>query len=384
MKKFSIPYGRQEISAADIDAVKEVLQSDFLTQGPAVTEFEKTFTSFIHAQYATAVSNGTAALHLAVKALGIEKNQKVITTPITFAASANGVLYNEGKIDFADIDDNALVDLNIIEDKLKKAKKNEYAGIIPVSFGGLAVHTHELQELAHKYGVWVLEDACHAPGAYYLNDGEKVYAGSNTYTDASVFSFHPVKHIACGEGGMITSNKKDIDEKVKRYRTHGITKDPSLMDNQEEGGWYYEMVDLGFNYRITDMQCALGTSQLQKTQDSVKKRNALAEKYIKEIKGIEGLEVAQQYEEGHAYHLFVVKHAKRKALYDFLRGKGIYAQVHYIPLYKMPYYKNIGYDPADYPKANAYYDSCLSLPMFPTLKEEEFDYVIETLKNFGQ
>jgi len=265
----SIPYGRQHITEEDIQAVAEVLRSDFLTQGPNIEEFEKKFADYVGAKYAVALANGTAALHLCTMALGVQEGDKVITTPITFAASANCVRYCGGEVVFSDIDPKSyLLDLNKLEDIIKKSPR-EYKGIIPVDFAGAAVNLEALKVIADKYNLWIIEDACHAPGGYFKDSKGKIQnCGNSAFADLAIFSFHPVKHIATGEGGMITTNRKDLYEKLLLLRTHGITKNPDLM-SKVDGGWYYEMLELGYNYRLSDMQAALGISQLKRADEGL-------------------------------------------------------------------------------------------------------------------
>lgn len=395
-----IPYGKQHITEQDIAAVTETLKADYLTQGPKVTEFENAFADYIGSDYAVAVANGTAALHLAVLALGVEAGQKVITTPITFSASANCVKYAGGEVDFVDIDpDTFLIDLDLVEDKLSNAEEGEYAGIIPVDFTGLAVNTERLRAIADKHDLWILEDACHAPGGSFKNsNGETIYCGDCRYADAAIFSFHPVKHIAAGEGGMITTNNEEVRDKLNVLRTHGITKDQSQFQNsvalavgrrtqntehktQNYPGWYYEMQELGFNYRLTDIQSALGLSQLKRADDGLRKRRRIAQRYDELFNNREGV-VTQKVGKGirnnhHGYHLFVIKVENRKELYEHLRNNEIYSQIHYIPVHLLPYYKNMGWQKGDFPMAEAYYERCISLPMYPTLSEEQQIFVIE-------
>ncbi len=381
-----IPYGRQNIIQQDIDAVVEVLKSDFLTQGPKVKEFEEKFAEYVDAKYAVAVSNGTAALHLCNLALGTKPGDKVITTPITFAASANSVLYCGGEIDFVDIDPKTyLMDLDKLEAKLANAFKGTYKGVIPVDFAGYPVNVERLKQITDKYGLWIIEDACHAPGGYFSDSkGKQQYCGNGNYSDLQIFSFHPVKHIATGEGGMITTNNKALYEKLILLRTHGITKDKKLL-NEDHGGWYYEMQHLGYNYRISDINCALGISQLTRAKESVKKRNKIAQKYNEAFKNNNKIKTpfiaADVY---HAYHLYVIQIEDRKGLYNYLRAHDIFAQVHYIPVHLNPYYRNLGWKKGDFPVAEAYYKEALSLPMFPTLKEKEQNFVIEKFLEFIQ
>ncbi|MBJ6119683.1 UDP-4-amino-4,6-dideoxy-N-acetyl-beta-L-altrosamine transaminase [Pontibacter sp. BT310] len=386
-----IPYGRQHITQDDIDAVIETLQSDFLTQGPKVAEFEQAFASYVGARYAVAVSNGTAALHLCAMALGVNEESRVITTPITFVASANCVRYCGGTVEFADINPaTALLDINKVRALLESKPKGYYTGIIPVDFAGNTVNLEEFRKLADKYGLWLIEDACHAPGGYFTDSkGQKQLCGNGNYADLAIFSFHPVKHIATGEGGMITTNDEALYQKLLLYRTHGITRDPQLLE-EDHGGWYMEMQELGYNYRIPDMLCALGVSQLKRADAGLARRRGIAKIYDAAFANAEGIEVLQtspealqgDSETGHAYHLYVIKVADRKGLYDFLRTHNIFAQVHYIPAHTMPYYRNLGYKKGDFPVAEAYYNECLSLPMYPSLTAEEQEFVIGKVKEF--
>ncbi len=376
----SIPYGRQSIDKEDIDTVVETLKSDFLTQGPKVVEFEKNFAYYVGAKYAVAVSNATAGLHIAVKSMGIQKGDRVITTPITFAASANCVRFCEGEVWLADINpDTYLLDVKAVEKLIESKPKGFFKGIIPVDFAGLPVDLEALRKLADKHNLWLIEDAAHAPGGFFTNsNNEKIYCGSGVYADCSVFSFHPVKHIACGEGGMVTTNKSEIYELLKLYRSHGITKH-NMAENH--GGWYYEMQTLGFNYRITDLQSALGISQLKKNPQGVIKRNEIADKYKSAFKDKIKYQALPQ---GmlNAHHLFVIEVDDRKGLYDYLRQNNIFAQIHYIPLHFSPYYKRVSFGDADLTNAENYYQKCISLPMYPTLTEAEQDFVIEKINEF--
>ncbi|MGQ9846632.1 MAG: UDP-4-amino-4,6-dideoxy-N-acetyl-beta-L-altrosamine transaminase [Bacteroidales bacterium] len=384
MKINHIPYGRQHITEEDIASVIEVLKSDFLTQGPTIEQFEKAFAQYIGSKYAVAVSNGTAALHLAALALGIKKGSKVITTPITFAASANCILYAGGEVEFCDIDPKTYtIDIEKLEKILESKPQGTYSGIIPVDLAGYAVNTEKLYHLAQKYHLWILEDACHALGGGFVDSkGNRQNCGNGVYSDVAVFSFHPVKHITTGEGGMITTNRKDLYEKLLLLRNHGITKQPDLL-NENHGGWYYEMQMLGYNYRITDIQAALGISQLKRANQSLERRRSIAKIYNKELKGIGDI-VIPYVEENvyHAYHLYIIQTNKRKALYEYLKTKHIYTQVHYIPIHTFPYYQSLGFKKGDFAVAEAYYQKCLSLPMYPTLSNEEQQYVIQNIIEF--
>jgi hypothetical protein len=379
----TIPYGRQHITDEDISEVIRVLKSDFLTQGPEILKFEKAFSSYIGSKYAVAVANGTAALHLCALALGVNIGDKVITTPITFAASANCVLYAGGEIVFADIDpETYLIDIKEVEKILKAAPKGTYKGIIPVDFAGRAVNLEAFRKLADEFGLWIIEDACHAPGGYFIDSkGVKQNCGNGKYADLAIFSFHPVKHIACGEGGMITTNDENLYRKLLMLRTHGITKEPELL-KENHGGWYYEMQELGYNYRITDFQCALGLSQLTRADEGLKRRREIALKYSESFKNINSISCQSGFIEGHAYHLYIIEVEDRKGLYNHLRENNIFAQVHYIPVHLMPYYRQFGWKEGQLPKAEKYYSKCISLPIYPALAEEEQVYVINTIETF--
>lgn len=383
MKGKAIPYGRQHITKADIAAVVETLQCDFLTQGPKISAFEEAFASYVGAKYAVAVSNGTAALHLSALALGVGPGSRVITSPLTFAASANCVLYCGGVVEFCDIDPQTLLlDIDQVRKKLASVPKGTYAGIIPVDFAGAAVDMEAFRELADEYRLFLLEDSCHAPGGYFTDaKGKKQNCGNGAFADAAIFSFHPVKHIACGEGGMITTSRLDVYQKLLRLRTHGITKDPDLL-HQQHGGWYYEMQELGFNYRLSDISAALGLSQLQRAARGLARRRAIAVQYQEAFKDLSAVTFMNKPEEGHAYHLAVVQAENRKGLYDYLRAHKIFAQVHYIPVHLQPYYKSLGHQKGDYPEVERYYAKALSLPIYPTLSDEEVAFIIQTISNF--
>jgi UDP-4-amino-4,6-dideoxy-N-acetyl-beta-L-altrosamine transaminase len=378
-----IPYGRQNITQQDINAVIDSLKSDFLTQGPRIAEFEKRFASYVNSKYAVAVANGTAALHLSALALGVNNKSKVITTPITFAASANCIRYCDGEVVFADIDPaTALLDINYVRKLLRESPAGTYQGIIPVDFAGYPVNLEAYRKLADEHGLWIIEDACHAPGGYFVDSkGKKQLCGNGVYADLAIFSFHPVKHIACGEGGMITTNHKDLYEKLLVLRTHGITKDPNQM-TENHGGWYYEMAELGYNYRLTDMQSALGISQLDQADGGLIRRKQLARQYDEAFKNTLAKAIMPTKELSHAYHLYVVEVPNRKELYDRLRENAIYAQIHYVPVHMMPYYRNLGFKKGSFPMAESYYEKCISLPMYPTLTDDEQGFVIKKVKDF--
>ena len=378
-----IPYGRQHITDEDIEEVVKVLKSDFLTQGPSILKFEQEFAEYVHANYAIAVNNGTSALHLSALSLGITSNTKVITTPITFAATANCVRYCGGEIYFADIDpETYLLDIKKVRELLEKHPKGYFDGIIPVDFAGRAVDMESFRNLADEFGCWIIEDACHAPGGFFTDSiGNKQLCGNNKYTDLSVFSFHPVKHIACGEGGMITTNSDELYQKLLLYRTHGITKSTELLI-ENHGGWYYEMQELGFNYRLTDFQAALGSSQLKRANEGLEKRKAIAKKYNEVFSNMSSILRHSGFIEGHAYHLYIIEVENRKELYEYLKSKNIFCQVHYIPLHKMPYYAGIVNFEIDLSYSEKYYKHCLSLPMYPSLTNAEQNFVIDQIKLF--
>jgi UDP-4-amino-4,6-dideoxy-N-acetyl-beta-L-altrosamine transaminase len=378
-----IPYGKQDITQDDIDVVVDVLKSDFLTQGPKIKEFEVEFSKYIGSKYAVAVANGTAALHLCVLALDIKPGDKVITSPITFAASANCVRYAGGEVVFSDIDPKTfLLDFNKVQKLLEESPKGTFKGIIPVDFAGYPTNLEAFRGLADRYDLWILEDACHAPGGYFSDSSNnKQNCGNGNFTDLAIFSFHPVKHIATGEGGMITTNDEVLFKKLLSLRTHGITKDPELLI-ENHGGWYYEMQELGYNYRLTDIQAALGSSQLNRALTGLKRRKQIAKIYRDAFKEISEVHGQENKSEGHAYHLYIIQVNERRQLYDYLRKNGIFTQVHYIPVHLQPYYKNLGWKEGDMPIAENYYKHCLSLPIYPTLTSEDQKHVIQTIYKF--
>lgn len=389
-----IPYGRQNITQDDINAVIASLQSDYLTQGPQILEFEQAFARYVGSKYAVAVSNGTAALHLSTLALDLKDGDKVITTPITFVASANCVRYCGGEVVFSDIDPNTyLLDITKVKELLKSVPKGTYKGIIPVDFAGRAVDLKAYRELADEYGLWIIEDACHAPGGFFMDNNNSIQnCGNSNFADLAIFSFHPVKHIACGEGGMITTNDKVLYKKLLALRTHGITKNEVEYHNSMNfangvdsdtidtyPGWYMEMQTLGFNYRLTDFQAALGISQLKRADEGLLKRRDIASVYNKAFIGKPYIKGQSGIIEGHAYHLYIIEVEDRLGLYNYLRENNIFAQIHYIPCHLMPYYKAFGWKEGDMPNSEAYYKRCISLPMFPTLTIGDQGFVIDKI-----
>jgi UDP-4-amino-4,6-dideoxy-N-acetyl-beta-L-altrosamine transaminase len=392
-----IPYGKQNITEKDIQAVAKALTGDFLTQGPTILEFEKAFANYIGCNYTVALSNGTAALHLSALALGVKEGDKVITTPITFAASANCIRYCGGEVVFSDIDSETyLLDINKVEALLKASPKGTYKGIVPVDFAGRAVNLEAFRKLADEYGLWILEDSCHSPGGFFVDSKNKNQnCGNGNYADLAIFSFHPVKHIATGEGGMITTNDEKLYKKLLELRTHGITRDVASFKNSvefavgqevEEGanypGWYMEMQHLGYNYRFTDFQAALGISQLSRADKGIERRREIAKKYDESFVNQIFIKGQSGFVDGHAYHLYVIEVEDRLGLYNYLREHKIFAQIHYIPCHLMPYYQQFGWKEGDMPNSENYYKNCISLPMFPTLTEPEQNFVIEKVLSF--
>lgn len=366
-----IPYGKQSIDEDDINSVVEVLKSDFLTTGPKIKEFEEELCRYTNAKYCVAVANGTAALHLASLVL-LNKGDKVITTPNSFVATSNSILYVEAKPIFVDIKEDGNIDLDLCEEELKK--DSSIKAIYVVHFSGNPVNQKKLKYLKESYNIKILEDCAHSLGASFGN----IKAGSCENSDCSILSFHPVKHITTGEGGAVTTNSKEIYEKLLELRAHGIKRFPDATP------WYYEMHSLGFNYRITDMQAALGISQLKKLDSFIKRRKEIALKYDKAFLN-SFVKPLYSFNQNSSYHLFVVKvdfsklNISKVELFNKMREKNIGLQLHYIPINKQPYYKSLGYGNEDTPIMNRYYDECFSLPMYSSLSNEEQEYVIKTL-----
>ena len=395
-----IPYGKQHIDDDDIKAVIEVLKSDWLTQGPRIEEFEKKLAKKVGAKFAVACSNGTAALHLACLAAGFYENDIVLTSAITFLASANCARYVGANVDLIDVDPNSIcIDPGLLANYLGENKVKELIkGIIPVHFAGIPCHMPEIFELAKEHRMVVIEDACHALGAYYEYNGKNVHVGSCTHSDMTVFSFHPVKHITTGEGGIITTNNEDLYNKLLLFRSHGTTKNPdkfinknfafdnsSLSNPQLPNPWYYEMHCLGFNYRITDIQCALGISQLEKLDSFILRRKEIVDKYLTAFKDNEYIKTLEP--NGNifpSWHLFPVQFdldkmkLSRSGIVNEYHKNKIGVQIHYIPLYYQPYYKNLyEFDNKQYKNSEKYYESCVSLPIFPALPDKDIDKVID-------
>ncbi|MEG1458554.1 MAG: UDP-4-amino-4,6-dideoxy-N-acetyl-beta-L-altrosamine transaminase [Acetivibrio sp.] len=369
-----IPYGTQWIEEEDIQAVVDTLRSDYLTTGPKVKKFEEKVATYVGAKYGVAVANGTAALHLACMAAGIKQGDEVITSPITFAASANCVLYCEGTPVFSDVDRETY---NISPAAIRKNITKKTKAIIPVHYTGQPCEMDEIHQIAKEHNLCVIEDAAHALGAEYK--GKKV----GGLSDMTCFSFHPVKHITTCEGGMITTNNRELYEKLKLLRSHGITREEENLE-KEEGSWYYEQQILGYNYRISDVQCALGISQMNRIETFVERRQEIAAYYNENLKNIEGLVLPYQ-KEGcqSSWHLYVirVKGEVRKEIFEKLREAEIGVNVHYIPVYKHPYYQKNGYQNVYCREAEELYRGIISIPMYPKLTKDQQDDVIQKIKN---
>ena len=383
-----IPYGKHYIDKDDIAAVTKVLKSDALTQGPMVAEFEANFAKYVGANYAVAVSSCTAGLHIASKILGVNKTNKIITSPVTFVSSPNSSLYLDSRPIFCDIDPETL---NLNPDLLENIILNNPNAkvLMPVHFAGHSCDMEKIYSICNKYKIKIIEDAAHGLGAKHSNG---TMVGSCSYSDMAVFSLHPVKSIAAGEGGVVTTNSFDYYKELVRLRSHGINKidDDLLNEHSFENGtkkaWIYEMQTLGFNYRITDIQCALANSQLKKLDEFIIKRKKIAKKYDQELIYSKNYYPAQKFNLNNSYHLYVlrVKYSSigktRSQLMNSLKKKKIITQVHYIPVYNHPFYQNLGYSSIGYDHSNKYYEEALSIPIYYSLTDEEQDYVIACLK----
>jgi UDP-4-amino-4,6-dideoxy-N-acetyl-beta-L-altrosamine transaminase len=375
-----IPYGRQDISQADIDAVVAVLRSDWLTQGPVVPQFERSLANYCGGKYAVAVSSATSALHLACLALGVGPGDIGWTVPNTFVASANCLRYCGANVDFVDIEPYSLnIDLVALEGRLRAARRESKLPkvLIPVHFAGRSCDMKAIRTLADEYGFHIIEDASHAVGAGYA--GQRV--GNCAYSDLTVFSFHPVKIMTTGEGGMITGNDAEVLDRIARLRSHGITREPTEMTAASEGGWYYEQLELGHNYRMTDIQAALGISQLGRLDEFLKKRRFLAARYASLLDGLP-LRRPEPSDES-AWHLYVISlhdAERRRNIFDGMRNKGIMVNVHYMPIHLQPYYRQLGFAAGMFPEAESYYAGAITLPLHALLREEEQDFVVETLR----
>ncbi|MEY4861419.1 MAG: hypothetical protein RL059_1118 [Bacteroidota bacterium] len=380
-----IPYGRQDISQADILAVVDVLKSDFLTQGPVVPAFEKAISEYCNSNYAFAVNSATSALHIACLALGVSKGDLVWTSPITFVASANCALYCDADIDFVDIDAATYnMSVSSLEEKLIRADKIGRLPkvVIPVHLAGQSCEMDKIHALGQKYGFRIIEDASHAIGGKYKGNA----IGGCQYSDITVFSFHPVKIITTGEGGMCLTNDAQIAVLLNRYRSHGIVRQASEMTNVPDGPWYYQQIELGYNYRMTDIQAALGLSQMKRLDEFVSARHVIADCY-NELLHEEWLELPWQHPDSYSgFHLFIIRVKKNKfgithsQLFEKLRTAGILVNLHYIPVYRHPYYEKIGFKKTEFPQSEAYYSEAISIPMFASMTKNEQQFVVDKIK----
>lgn len=372
-----LPYGRQCIDKKDIDAVIETLKSDFLTTGPKVREFEKKIAEYVNAKYAVAVSNGTAALHVACLAAGVKEGDEVIVTPMTFAASANCILYCGAKPVFADIEeDTGNIDISSIKEKIT----NKTKAIIAVDFTGHPVDLDKLVEICNEYNLVLIEDGAHSLGSKY----KKERVGNKAHL--TTFSFHPVKPVTTGEGGVITTNSKNFYERLLLFRSHGITRDVIFM-NENQGDWYYEQLELGFNYRLPDINCALGISQLNKIDKFIHKRRSLVRRYNELLKDLKEIQcpIERSYSKS-GYHIYLIKlnlemlSGDRKDIFDALRAENIGVNVHYLPVYMHPYYKKIGYNKGLCKNAEKLYERIITLPLFPSMENSDIEDVVRAIE----
>lgn len=379
-----IPYGRQHLDEDDVKAVVETLTSNWLTQGPAIPKFETALADYCGANFGIAVNSATSALHIACLALGVSEGDRVWTSPNSFVASSNCALYCGAKVDFVDIDlhsGNMCVDA--LRNKLALAESTNALPkvVIPVHFAGQPCDMKEIRALSKEYGFFVIEDASHAVGAKY----QEKFVGSCEFSDICVFSFHPVKIITTMEGGMALTNNSEWAEKMRMLRSHGITNDPEKMTEDSHGPWYYQQIALGFNYRMTDVEAALGLSQLKKLPGFLEKRNTLAAHYDERFASKENISPLKQSNDRYSsYHLYVVRASgltrkEHAFVVEQLRDKGVFAHLHYIPIHCQPYYKNLGFNIGDFPNAERYYEQAITLPLFPELTREQIDLIVDSL-----
>lgn len=380
-----IPYGKQNINQADVDAVVDVLKSDFLTQGPQVPAFEKSVAQLVGAQHALAVNSATSALHIACLALGLGKGDVLWTSPITFVASSNCALYCGADVDFVDVDSQTYnMSISALKLKLEQAKKDNKLPkiVVPVHLCGQPCDMAEIYALSQEYGFKIIEDASHAIGGKY----QGTYVGAGQYSDITIFSFHPVKIVTTAEGGMALTNDAKLAQKMDLLRSHGVTRNQDLMSKKPEGPWYYQQVDLGFNYRMTELQAALGISQMHRLEQFVAKRHDIAKVYNQILQNLPVVLPYQLPETYSGLHLYVIRlkldeiSKTRKEVFELLREKGIGVNVHYIPVHTQPYYENLGFKQGDFPEAESYYASAISLPMYPDLTQMQIEYIYQTLK----
>jgi UDP-4-amino-4,6-dideoxy-N-acetyl-beta-L-altrosamine transaminase len=374
-----IPYGSQWIDEQDIEAVTETLKSDYLTTGPKIKEFGDKFADYVDAKYAVAIANGTAALHAATYAAGIKEGDEVITTPISFAATANSILYQDATPVFADVDQKTY---NIDPESIKEKITDKTKAIIPVHYTGQPCEMDTIKEIAAENDLIIIEDGAHAVGATYKE--QKI----GSIGDMTTFSFHPVKNMTTGEGGMITTDSKKLYDKLMKFRTHGITKDESEYINSSDGLWYHEQQELGYNYRITDIQAALGITQLKKLDKFLARRRKIVKKYNNEFKDVDGLIIPEQLENTNsAWHIYVLQleleklTADRKQIFEALREKNLGVNVHYIPVYFHPYYQSLGYEKGICPKAERLYERIITIPLYPKMTDQQVNEVIKRIKS---
>ncbi|WNK20115.1 UDP-4-amino-4,6-dideoxy-N-acetyl-beta-L-altrosamine transaminase [Halomonas piscis] len=379
-----IPYGRQDIQQADIDTVLEVLQSDFLTQGPKVPAFEQAVADKVGARHALAVNSATSALHIACLALGLDKGDWLWTSPITFVASANCGRYCGAQVDFVDIDPHTYnLCPKALEAKLIQAEKEGRLPkvVVAVHLCGQPCDMEAIHALGQRYGFRIIEDAAHAIGGKYQGE----FIGNGRYSDITVFSFHPVKIITTAEGGMAMTNDDRLAERMNLLRSHGVTRDPALMTHEADGPWYYQQVDLGFNYRMTELQAALGVSQMARLDDYVARRNALAERYDELLAALPLTTPWQHPDSYSGRHLYVIGlkldqiRMTHRQVFEHLREQGIGVNLHYIPVHTQPYYQQLGFQTGDFPEAERYYQGAISLPLYPTMTHDQQDQVVTAL-----
>ena len=384
-----IPYGKQDISQTDIDSVVNVLQSDFLTQGPQVPLFEKTVSDYCCVEYGVAVNSGTSALHIACLSLGLGEGDWLWTSPNSFVASANCGLYCGAKVDFVDIDPKTYnLSAEELEKKLIQAKQGNKLPkiVIPVHFAGQSCDMKKIHSLGQEYGFNIIEDASHAIGGKYLDQP----IGSCQYSDITVFSFHPVKIITTAEGGLATTNSKDLAQKMQLYRSHGITRDESLMTARADGAWYYQQVDLGFNYRMTELQAALGVSQMNRLNEFITKRHILQERYDSLLGSLPIIKPYQDKDSYSALHLYSIQidldkaNKNRQQVFNELREGGIGVNVHYIPIHIQPYYRQFGFKDGDFPISESYYNRALTIPLFHFMTFNQQDQIVSILRKILQ